>query len=204
MSILLKEVRWVAQNLLHIYTKCLSGKWPGNLTRPPSDYCPYETILTGDSAAMVNFVLSSPELHASPANCITPITSKKTMQSKTPPPAFKNMQNNKANHEMWNLLTEEDVINCIPLFHCDSSHPIGYGLEHNFPGVHCLIQDATDSVGAVHRQMSVFYKCSIADSLLIKGRLTPNCNGTHIQVHVVSPLAFSYIDKMNQVTASQC
>jgi hypothetical protein len=52
--------------------------------------------------------------------------------------------------------------------------------------------------------MSVFYKCSIADSLLIKGRLTPGCNGIHIQVHVISPLAFSHIDKMNQVTASQC
>jgi hypothetical protein len=87
-----------AQNLLHVYTKRLSGKCPGNLTRPPSDYCPYKTFLTGDLAAVVNSLLSFPESHASPANCITPVTSKKTMQSKTPPPVFKNMQNNKANH----------------------------------------------------------------------------------------------------------
>ncbi len=86
--------RRIAQNLLHDYTKHLSGKCPGNLTKPPSDYCPYETFLTGDLAAVVNSLLSSPELHASPANCITPIISKKTMQSKTPPPAFKNTQNN--------------------------------------------------------------------------------------------------------------
>jgi hypothetical protein len=67
--------RRFAQNLLHIYTKRLSGKRPGNLTRtrPPSDY----SFLTGDLAAVVNSLLSSPESHTSPTNCITSITRQK-------------------------------------------------------------------------------------------------------------------------------
>jgi hypothetical protein len=126
--------------------------------------------------------------------------------SKTPPPPFKqnNMQNTEANHEIWELLTDPTFMNCIPLLqHSDPSHEAGYGPEHNYPGVHCLMQDATDSVGAVQRQMNVFYKTTIADFLLIKGKLSPGCNGIHIQVPVVSPLAFSHIEKMNEVSASQ-
>ena len=127
------------------------------------------------------------------------------MSKRPQPPPFKhnNMQNTKANHEMWELLTDENIMNYIPLFHSDPSHEAGYGLVHNYPGVCCLIQDTTDSVGAVHRQMSVFYKTTIPDSLLIKGKLTPGCNGIHIQIPVVSPLAFSHIEKMNDVSASQ-
>jgi hypothetical protein len=190
------EERRSAQDLLHVYVKRLRRTTTLNL---PSSF------LTLDSAVLVNSLSSSPEqLHTSPANRITPVTRNKTM-SRTPPSAFKhnNMQNTEPNHEMWGLLTQEGVMNSIPLFHCDPSHEAGYGPENNHPGVHCLIQDATDSVGAVHRQMSVFYKTTITDSLLIKGRLTPGCNGINIQVPVVSPLAFSHIDKMNEVNASQ-
>jgi hypothetical protein len=192
-----------AQDLLHVYVKRLRLTTTLNLPRPHSDYCP-SSFLTLDSAVLVNSLSSSPEQsRTSPANCITPFTRKKTM-SRTRPPAFKhnNMQNTEPNHEMWGLLTQEGVMNSIPLFHCDPSHEAGYGPENNHPGVHCLIQDATDLVGAVHRQMSVFYKTNIADSLLIKGRLPPGCNGIDIQVPVVSPLAFSHIDKMNEVSAS--
>jgi hypothetical protein len=198
------EERRSAQDLLHVYVKRLRRTTMLNLPRPPSDYCP-SSFLTLDSAVLVNSLLSSPEqLHTSPANCITHVTRNKTM-SRTPPPAFKhnNMQNTEPNHKMWGLLTQEGIMNSIPLFHCDPSHKAGYGLENNHPGVHCLIQDATYSVGAIHRQMSVFYKTTIADSLLIKGRLTPGCNVINIQVPVVSPLAFSHIDKMNEVSASQ-
>ena len=128
--------------------------------------------------------------HTSPAYYSPPVIRNMTM-SKTPPPPYKhtNMQNTEANHEMWELLTDKNIMNCIPLFPSDPSHKAGYGLEHNYPGVHCLIKDARDSVGAVHRQMSVFYKTTIADSPLIKGKLTPGCNGIHIQVPVISPLA---------------
>ena len=142
----------------------------------------------------IQFTSSLEQLHTSPTYYITPVI-KNTTMSKTPPPPFKhnNMQNTKANHEMWELLTDKNVMNCIPLFHSDPSHEAGYGPEHNYPGVHCLIQDATDLVGAIHRQMSVFYKTTIADSLLIKGKLAPGCNEIHIQVPVVSPLAASQL-----------
>ncbi len=86
--------------------------------------------------------------HTSPAYYITPVIRNMTM-SKTPPPPYKhtNMQNTEANHEMWELLTDKNIMNCIPLFHFDPSQEAGYGPEHNYHGVHCLIQDATDWVG---------------------------------------------------------
>ncbi len=95
-----------AQDLLHVYVKCLRWTTTLNLPRPPSDYCP-SLFLTLDSAVLVNSLSSSPEqLHTSPANRITPVTRNKTM-SRTSPPAFKhnNMQNTEPNHEMWGLLT---------------------------------------------------------------------------------------------------
>ena len=191
-----------AQDLLAAYIKRLNRLDP-NLTRPPTDYSPYTAFLSPDSAEAVNSLSSSPKLlHTSPKNCFTPIIRNKTM-SKTPP--FKN-NNTEQTHDVWSLLTQEHIMDSIPLFHCDPTREdeVGYGPEHNHPGVHCLIQDATDSTtGAVHRQMSVFYKTTITDSLLIKGRLTPSGNGINIQIPVVSPLAFSHTDKMNQVSASQ-
>ena len=114
-------------------------------------------------------------------------------------------QNTKQTHNVWSLLTQEHIMNSIPLFHYDPTREdeVGYGPEHNHPSVHCLIQDATNSTGAVHRQMTVFYKTTTAYSLLIKGRLTPSGNVINIQIPVVSPLAFSHTDKMYQVSASQ-
>jgi hypothetical protein len=155
----------------------------------------------------IQFMSFIEQLHTSPvphAYYITPVIRNRTM-SKMPPPPFKhnNTRNTKANHKMWELLTDKNIMNCIPLFYSDPSHKAGYGPEHNYPGVHRLIQDATDLVGAVCRQMAVFYKTTIADSPLIKGGLTPACNGIHIQVPVVSSLAFSHTEKMNDVSASQ-
>ncbi len=152
----------------------------------------------------IQFTSSLKQSHTSPAYYITPVI-RNMIMSEMPPPQFKhnNMQNTKASHEMWELLTDKNVMNCTPLFHSDPSHKAGYCLEHNYPSVHCLIQDATDLVGAVHRQMSVFYKTTIADSLLIKGKLTSGRNEIHIQVPAVSPLAFSHIEKMNDVSAPQ-
>lgn len=197
------EERLLAQCLLHIYIKCL-GRTLENLTRPPRDFCPY-SFLTPDPNLAIQFTSSLKHLHTSSPAYFTPVIRNRTM-SKTPPPPFKqnNMQNTEANHEIWELLTDPTFMNCIPLLqHSDPSHEAGYGPEHNYPGVHCLMQDATDSVGAVQRQMNVFYKTTIADFLLIKGKLSPGCNGIHIQVPVVSPLAFSHIEKMNEVSASQ-
>ncbi len=126
------------------------------------------------------------------------------MSRTPPPPRFKHdMQNTEANHQLWELLTQEQVENSIPLFHSDPSHSVGYGPERNHPGVHCLIQDATDSAGSVHRQMSVLIKTTMADAPFIKGRLTPSGNGIDVQLPMVSPLAFTHIDKMNGVSASQ-
>ena len=191
------EERRLAQDLLAAYRKRLIRS-DHKLTRPPTDYSPYATFLSPDSAEVVNYLLSSPKLlHTSPKNCFTPIIRTTTM-SKTPP--FKDQT-----HDVWSLLTQEHIMNSIPLFHCDPTHEdeVGYGPEHNHPGIHFLIQDATDSTGAVHRQMSVFYKTTITDSLSIKGRLTPSGNGIVIQTPVVSTLAFSHTDKMNKVNASQ-
>ena len=126
--------------------------------------------------------------------------------SKTPPPPFNhnNMQNTKANHQMWELLTDKNVMNCIPLFPSDPSHKAGYGLEHNYPGVHCLIKDARDSVGAVHRQIDVcllqnYHRRFPVDQGEANSWLQWDSHPGSCHISSCSV----YIEKMNDVSASQ-
>ncbi len=150
------------------YIKCLSHGG-GSLSRPPPEYSPCSEFLALDSSAW----LAAPHSCSDCNNTPIPMKSTPAHQEYTKT----NMQS-EANHDVWQILAKEGVKDCIPLFHIDPSYPTGCGPEHNWPGVHCLIQQATDSLGGVHKQMTVFYKCSLTDALLIKAKLTSDYNGT--------------------------